>query len=86
MQPEVCLRSRRNVLNCCLNSAEFLQIREIFLTVPNYFGHGFLFQNSKLMKKRETANLFEISGYLCLLSIREITSSIYATTAKELSL
>lgn len=76
------MESHRNVLNCCLISAALLQIQEIFLAVANYFGHEFLFQNYKLMK-RNSANLFEISGYLYLLSMKELTSSIYA---KELSL
>lgn len=87
-QPEVCLKSRRNIFNCCLNSAVFLQVWEIFLTVFNYFGQDFFFISERQVneEKGNSANLFEISSYLCLSSIREITSSIYATTAKELSL
>lgn len=40
-KPEVCLKSRRNILNCCSNSAAFLQVWEIFLTVVTYFGQDF---------------------------------------------
>lgn len=65
MQPEVCLKSRRNILNCCLNAAAFLQIREIFLTLANYFGHDFLFQNGKLMKKREALQIYLQSVAIC---------------------
>lgn len=39
-----------------------------------------------MKKKRNCGDVFELSGYLCLSFIREITGSIYATTAEELSL
>lgn len=37
-------------------------------------------------EKEKLGNVFELSGYLRLPSIREITGSIYATSTEELSL
>lgn len=83
VQPEARLKSHRNILNCCLNSAALSKIRQPSLTVANYFGF-FISEWQTNEEKGNSANVFEISGYLCLLSIRDFASNIYATTAKEL--
>jgi len=83
LQTEVGSERRRDV-ESLLDAAAFLPIREFFfiLIVLDVI----FISEQQVKEKGNPANLSEIRSYLCLLSIREITSRFFATTGKELAL